>query len=68
LQPGKFDESVKSQKIYLLSFRPGSGSGMTAKPESSDFNMSWMPDQVRHDELGTFCEPGKFSISKYDRV
>jgi hypothetical protein len=37
------DESVKSQKINLLSFRPGSGSGMTAKPESSYFNRFWTP-------------------------
>ena len=24
--------------------------------ESCDFNTFWMPNQVRHDELGTFCE------------
>jgi hypothetical protein len=34
----KFDESVKSPKINLLSFR--------RKPESSKFNMFWMPDQA----------------------
>ena len=39
----KLDESVKSQKINLLSFRPGSGSGMTAKPEASYFNSFWTP-------------------------
>jgi hypothetical protein len=38
-----FDAFVKSQKINLLSFRPGSGSGMTAKPESSHFNSFWTP-------------------------
>jgi hypothetical protein len=37
------DESVKSQKIDLLSFRPGTGFGMTAKPESSHFNSFWTP-------------------------
>jgi hypothetical protein len=39
----KIDEFVKSQKVNLLSFR--------RKPESSDFSMFWMPDQVRHDEI-----------------
>jgi hypothetical protein len=29
---------------------------MTAKPESSNFNKFWMPDQVRHDGVGTFYE------------
>jgi hypothetical protein len=51
------DEFVKSQKSNLLSFRAGSESGMTAKPESSDFSMFWMPDQVRHDECGLFTRP-----------
>ena len=38
-----------SQKVtfsVFLSFR--------RKPESSKFNMFWMPDQVRHDDAGTF--------------
>src|SRR4030042_4633501 len=26
------------------------------KPESSKFNMLWMPDQVRHDDFRTFYE------------
>ncbi len=29
---------------------------MTDKPESSNFNKLWMPDQVRHDGVGTFYE------------
>ena len=42
--------------MRCAAFRPGSGSGMTAKPESSNFNYFWMPDQVRHDGFGTFYE------------
>jgi hypothetical protein len=41
---GNFDGLVKSRKSLKTSFR--------RKPESSDFSMFWMPDQVRHDELG----------------
>jgi len=40
------DGLVKSQKNNLLSFR--------RKPESSNFNMFWMPDQVRHDGIRLF--------------
>ena len=32
------------------------GVRVTAKPESSNFNAFWMPDQVRHDGFGTFYE------------
>jgi hypothetical protein len=32
------------------------------KPESSDFNMFWMPDQVRHDEFGLFTRPSTLNI------
>jgi len=28
-------------------------------PECSYFNMFWIPDQVRYDENGTFCETVK---------
>jgi hypothetical protein len=50
--------SQKVENLLKTSFRPGSGSGMTAKPESSKSNYFWMPvadpvisgDQVRHDE------------------
>jgi len=42
------DGLVKSQNFNLASFR--------RRPESSVFNMFWMPDQVRHDESGTFYE------------
>jgi hypothetical protein len=34
---------------------------MTARPESRDFSKFWMPDQVRHDELGTFYETIKIN-------
>ena len=47
-EPWTFDETVKSQFFRLLSFR--------RTPESSDFNMFWMPDQVRHDDSRTFYE------------
>jgi hypothetical protein len=40
------DGLVKSQKNNLLSFR--------RKPESSNSNMFWMPDQVRHDGIRLF--------------
>jgi hypothetical protein len=36
--------------------------------ESSDFNMFWMPDQVRHDELGTFCETIIIGIWNFDII
>jgi len=42
---------MNSQKIGnspFLSFR--------RMPESSDINKFWMPDQVRHDDFGTFYE------------
>jgi len=42
------DKLVKSQKTPFLSFR--------RKPESSNFNMFWIPDQIRHDVSGTFYE------------
>jgi hypothetical protein len=29
---------------------------------SSQFNVFWMPDQVRHDDLGTFCERIKTGV------
>jgi hypothetical protein len=60
----KIDGFEKSQKINFLSFRSGSGSGMTAKPESSDFSMFWMPDQVRHDECGLFTRPSELAFRK----
>jgi hypothetical protein len=53
----KFDVSVKSQKINLLSFRPGSWSGMTAKPESSHFNSFWTPAFAGVTGLGFFTRP-----------
>jgi len=34
------------------------------KPESGLFNIFWMPDQVRHDEPGTFDEAIESSIQK----
>jgi hypothetical protein len=43
----KIDGPAKVAFPVFLSFR--------RKPESSQFNMFWMPDQVRHDDLGTFC-------------
>jgi hypothetical protein len=45
------DEFVKSQKINLLSFRRTPDRGPGQAPESSDFSMFWMPDQVWHDEI-----------------
>jgi hypothetical protein len=42
---------MNSQKVVwrrLLSFR--------RRPESSEFNKFWMPDQVRHDGFETFYE------------
>jgi hypothetical protein len=38
--------------IYKLSFL--SVIPAVRKPESSVFNASWMPDQVRHDRKGAF--------------
>jgi hypothetical protein len=51
-----FDGLVKSQKMHILSFR--------RKPESSNFNMFWMPDQVRHDEFGLFTESSVLQMLK----
>ena len=56
----EFCQIIITEKV-CPSFRPGSGSGMTARPESSVFStrsVFWMPvadpvisgDQVRHDE------------------
>ena len=53
----KFDGFVKRRKIHIPSFR--------RKPESSHFNMFWMPDQVRHDDSETFYESIKFQISTF---
>jgi hypothetical protein len=39
---------------------------MTGRPESSDFSMFWMPDQVRHDELGTYYETIKLQNPKFE--
>ncbi|MGB2928067.1 MAG: hypothetical protein WBB70_04050, partial [Desulfobacterales bacterium] len=44
----KVDNLVKSRKSLKTSF--------LRKPESSDFSMFWMPDQVRHDELRLFTK------------
>ncbi len=55
----KLDEPVKSQFFRLLSFR--------RTPESSDFNMFWMPDQVRHDDSRTFYETVKVQGSGFDK-
>ena len=44
----KLDSLEKVRNSLLLSFR--------RKPEFSDFSTFWMPDQVRHDDLGTFYE------------
>jgi len=54
----KFDGFVKSQKMHILSFR--------RKPESSNFSMFWMPDQVRHDEFGLFTESSSLDSSNLD--
>ena len=51
----KFDKLVKSRKSLKTSFR--------RKPESSDFSMFWMPDQVRHDELGLFTKSSTFDFA-----
>jgi len=48
----KFKSEHQVRKHHFLSFR--------RKPESSNFNMFWMPDQVRHDVFGTFYECTKF--------
>ena len=48
---------VKSQKNNLLSFR--------RKPESSNFNMFWMPDQVRHDGIRLFTRASRLQASKW---
>jgi len=48
----KIDNIVKSQKNNLFSFR--------RKPESSNSNMFWMPDQVRHDGIRLFTGASKF--------
>jgi hypothetical protein len=56
------DESVKSQKIDLLSFRPGSGSGMTAKPESSHFNSFWTPAFAGVTGSGLFTKASLLTI------
>jgi hypothetical protein len=63
----KVDGFVISQKIKLLSFRPGSGSGMTAKPESSHFNSLWTPAPAPDPDpgfagvtgLGLFARPSR---------
>jgi hypothetical protein len=56
-QFSKFDKLVKSQFYALASFR--------RKPESSNINTFWMPDQVRHDDLRTFYETIKFIINRF---
>jgi hypothetical protein len=60
-----FDESAKSQKINLLSFRPGSGSGMTANPESSHFNSFWTPAFAGVTGLGLFTKQSTFGILNF---
>ena len=54
---GNFDGLVKSRKSLKTSFR--------RRPESNDFSMFWMPDQVRHDELGLFTRPSTLTDKKY---
>ena len=55
----KIDGSVKVGFPGFPSFR--------RKPESREFNRFWMPDQVRHDDSGTFYEIIKIQNSKpYD--
>ncbi|BBO75519.1 hypothetical protein DSCW_29360 [Desulfosarcina widdelii] len=52
---------IKSQKVgnrKLPSF--------LRMPESSYFNMFWMPDQVRHDESVTFCETVKIDYHIFE--
>jgi hypothetical protein len=61
-QKSSTDELVKSQKINLLSFRPGSESGMTAKPESSHFNSFWTPAFAGVTGLGLFTKPSVLNI------
>jgi len=54
------DGPVKSQNITFLSFR--------RKPESSHFNTFWMPDQVRHDELGLFTNSSLFEFRIFSLI
>lgn len=50
----------KAKNTYKLSFQTSPSE--IRNPVSRD--VSWMPDQVRHDELGTFCEFLKYLLTK----
>jgi len=52
LHPVNFDETVKSQKNHLLSFR--------RRPESSYFNSFWTPAFAGVTGLGLFTKPSTF--------
>jgi len=64
-EKSNFDKFVKSQKINSLSFPPGSGSGMTAKSESSHFNSFWTPAFAGVTGLGLFTRPSMFGILNF---
>jgi hypothetical protein len=53
------DGVVKSRKI-LFSVIPAKAGHVVTRSEasalSSKFNAFWMPDQVRHDDFGTFYD------------
>ena len=50
---------MNSQKVNFSVFQ-----SFRRTPESSNFNMFWMPDQVRHDDSGTFYETVKIDLLK----
>jgi hypothetical protein len=41
------------------------GLSFLRRPESSDFSMFWMPDQVRHDEFGIFTDHENLEIKSF---
>jgi hypothetical protein len=51
---------VKSQNFFKASFR--------RRPESKNSGLFWLPDQVRHDEFGIFCETNKVFQSSFIRA
>jgi len=56
IQNSKPDELVKSRKFLLNVIPAKAGHVVKHQRSSSNFGTFWMPDQVRHDELGTFYE------------
>jgi hypothetical protein len=54
---GTTNDEIAERRFARFSVIPANpGSSPGRKPESSKFNLFWMPDQVRHDDSWTSCE------------